>query len=91
MGNEFSSDIAGHGTKCSGPPCTLEVKAGASAEFRNLENSQTSDSPGKNALGNFSHLCLSFIMRFPLTTTACGEGEYGGAMFLRDVTTRLGE
>jgi len=30
-------------------------------------------------------------MKFPPATTACGEGESGGAMFLRDVTTHLGE
>jgi len=50
MSNDFSSDIVGNGADCRAPSCTLEVKAGTSAEFRNPENNQTSDSTGKKAL-----------------------------------------
>jgi hypothetical protein len=49
MRSEFSSDIAGNGADCRVPSCTLEVKAGTSAEFRNPENDQTSDSTSENA------------------------------------------
>jgi hypothetical protein len=50
MCNEFSSDIAGHGADCRAQSSTLELEAGASAEFRNPENNQMGDSTSKDAL-----------------------------------------
>jgi hypothetical protein len=38
-------------------------------------------------------LAISVLLHdwVPLATTACGEGESGGAMFLRDVTVGITE
>ena len=49
MCNEFSSDVSGDCADHDGLSGTFEVKAGATAEFRNPEDGQTSDSPRKNA------------------------------------------
>src|SRR6516164_10607526 len=55
MGNEISSNVPGHSADCGWPPCRLEAKARTGAEFRNPENSQTSDPPRMNTL-----LCHDF-------------------------------
>jgi hypothetical protein len=49
MINKLASDIAVNGADCRGPSDTFEVKAGATAEFRNAENSKARDPSNKNA------------------------------------------
>jgi hypothetical protein len=49
MCNEFSGDVTGDCAYDDGLWGTFEVKAGATAEFGNPEDGQTSDPPRKNA------------------------------------------
>jgi len=49
MCNEFPRNVTGHRTDDDGSTVTFEVKAGASAEFRNPKDGQTRDPSSKNA------------------------------------------
>jgi hypothetical protein len=59
--------------------CLVELVKGQFANFVGVAHNCT------------IHISLSFLTEFPLATTARGNDEYVGGMFLRDVAVRPGE